>query len=55
MNAPEFRSVPLTHPSLPGGGPIPAVANFTAISGSNTDAWRNTRISVEGEETESPV
>jgi len=47
-NAPEFRSVPLGHPSLPGGGPIPRLANFAAISGQNTEAWRSARIGADG-------
>ena len=48
FNAPEFRSVPLTSPLLPGGGPITNLANFTAFEGPNTEAWRNAKIGAEG-------
>jgi hypothetical protein len=41
MSAPEFMKVPLTHPSLPDGGPISKIAQFIGMSGPHIETWRN--------------
>ncbi len=41
LNAPEFRNVPLTHPSLPGGGPITKFVEFQGIGGPYIGTWKS--------------
>lgn len=40
FDAPEFRTVPLTHPSLPGGGSILQFVEMQAMLGPTVDAWK---------------
>ncbi len=41
MSSPEFRSVPLTHPSLPEGGPITKFTNFQGMGGPYIEMWES--------------
>ncbi len=41
LNAPEFRNVPLTHPSLPGGGPITKFTEFRGMAGPYIETWKS--------------
>ncbi|KAK0611345.1 hypothetical protein B0T14DRAFT_500469 [Immersiella caudata] len=40
MSAPEFRAVTLSHPSLPGGGPVSKFITITVTSGPHNETWR---------------
>jgi len=41
LNSPEFRTVPMTHPSLPGGGSITQFVEMQVMSGPNIDSWKS--------------
>ena len=41
LSAPEFSAVPLTHPSLPEGGPITKFAQFQGIAGPHIETWKS--------------
>jgi len=40
MSAPEFGAVTLSHPSLPGGGPVSKFIQITISSGAHNETWR---------------